>query len=129
MVKKWIDANLVSEEDTEIKRESWQYESLMREKPNWNKCNGARKIFQRKEYSIYKVSDGYVIHNTNKEFRKGHTHIRSFQKAKSIIDLAVRKKLPNTPRKWEIESLMRITNNNTYYNKLRDLLESIDRSK
>lgn len=88
----------------------------------YHKNDGAKKIFQRKEFSIYKASDGYIVHNTNKEFRIGHTHVRSFNKAKSIVDLCIRKKLPNTPRKWEIESLLRVTNNNTYRNKLRDML-------
>mgnify|MGYP000431202029 CR=1 FL=1 len=82
----------------------------------------SRKIFQRKEYSIYRCSDGFVVHNTNKKFENGHTHIRSFKKAKSIIDLAVRKKMPNTPRKWEIECLLRIVKDEKYKKKLRSLL-------
>lgn len=121
-MKKYVDADKLIQATIEIPQDLWKFENIMKEKPNFNKNNGARKIFQRKEYSIYKVSDGFIIHNTNKEFRRGHTHIRSFQKAKSIIDLAIRKKLPNTPKKWEIESLIRITNNNTYRNKLRELL-------
>ena len=87
---------------------------------------GAKKIFQRKEYSIYKASDGYIIHNTNGEFKNHHTHVRTFSKAKSLVDLCIRKKLPNTPRAWEIESLMRLTRNHAYYNKLRDLLEEME---
>ncbi len=83
----------------------------------------SRKIFQRKEYSIYRCSDGFVVHNTNKKFENGHTHIRSFKKAKSIVDLCIRKRLPDKPDIWEIESLMRLTRNNAYYNQLRDLLE------
>lgn len=85
----------------------------------------SRKVFQRKEYSIYRAGDGFIIHNTNGEFEKHHTHIRSFKKAKSLIDLAVRKKLPNTPRKWEIESLIRIVKDEKYKEKLRSLLEEI----
>lgn len=125
--KKWIDANEIAEYMPDIDEELWQYETLMKEKPNFDKSPGARKVFQRKEYSIYRAKQGYIIHNTNKRFEEGHSHVASFKKAKSLIDLAMRKKLPNTPRKWELESLMRITNNNTYYNKLRDLYESLDK--
>lgn len=124
MAKRWIDAGLIAERD-EVPKSLFKYDDLMKEVPNHNKTYGARRIFQRKEYSIYKVSDGYIVHNTNKEFRIGHTHVRSFNKAKSIVDLCVRKKLPNTPREWEIESLMRITNNQTYRNKLRDLYQTL----
>ena len=85
----------------------------------------SRKIFQRKEYSIYRAGDGFIIHNTNGEFVKHHTHIRSFKKAKSIVDLCIRKKLPDEANAWEIESLMRLTRNNAYYNQLRDLLDKL----
>ena len=78
----------------------------------------SRKIYQRKEYSIYKVSNGYIVHNTKKNFKEGHTHINNYFKAKSIIDLAVRKKMPKKANKWEIESLIRINNDNVYRNKL-----------
>lgn len=124
MAKIWIDANKIAEV-TEIPKDLYRYDDLMKEIPNHNKQQGARRIFQRKEYSIYKVKRGYIVHNTNKEFRIGHTHVRSFNKAKSIVDLAIRKKLPNTPRRWEIESLIRVTNNNTYRNKLRDLYQTL----
>ena len=129
-MKKWHNAeNIVrksDEEEINIEADVYEFIELMENKPNWAKNKyGARKVFQRKEYSIYRANDGYIIHNTNKEFRKGHTHVNSFKKAKSFVDLAIRKKLPNTPKKWELECLMRITNNNTYYNKLRDLYESL----
>lgn len=125
MVKVWKDLNKLIDEEANMPKELWSYQEMMQTIPNFDKTEGAKKIFQRKEYSIYKASDGYIVHNTNKEFRIGHTHVRSFKKAKSIVDLAIRKKLPNTPREWEIESLMRITNNNTYRNKLRDLYQTL----
>lgn len=124
-MKKWHGIEELIDQETNIDNELAEYKKIMQEKPNWNKSEGGKKIFQRKEYSIYRVRDGYIVHNTNKEFKRGHTHVRSFNKAKSIVDLCVRKKLPDTPRAWEIESLMRITNNNTYRNKLRDLLEGL----
>lgn len=97
----------------------------MREKPNFDKSVGSKKIYQRKEYTIYQVKRGYIVHNTKKPFIDGHTHIYNYNKAKSIIDLAVRKKLPNTPKKWEIESLIRIVKDEEYKEKLRSLLEEI----
>lgn len=84
---------------------------------------GARKVYQRKSYVIYQAKGGYIVHNLNKKFENGHTHVRSFHKAKSLIDLCVRKKLPDTPRNWEIESLIRISNDDMYINKLKILIE------
>ena len=105
---KYIDINKVLEATIEVPQKYWEVEELMREKPNFDKSVGSKKIYERKEYAIYKVKHGYIVHNTKKNFEEGHTHIHTFNKAKSLIDLAVRKKLPNTPRKWEIESLIRI---------------------
>ena len=126
MVKRWKEVDEVIKATIEVPKELWQLEEQMREIPNFNKTDGAKKIFQRKEYSIYKAKDGYIIHNTNGDFRKHHTHVRSFNKAKSLVDLCIRKKLPDTPRAWEIQSLLRISNNQTYKNKLLMLLQELE---
>ena len=126
MVKRWKEVDEVIKPTIEIPKELWQLEEQMREIPNFNKTEGAKKIFQRKEYSIYKAKDGYIIHNTNLPFKGHHTHIRSFHKAKSLVDLCIRKKLPDTPRAWEIQSLLRISNNQTYKNKLLMLLQELE---
>ena len=68
----------------------------------------------------------YTRQNMCADWKIHQTHVRAFNKAKAIVDLCIRKKIPNTPRKWEIESLMRLTRNNAYYNKLRDLLEGME---
>ena len=126
MVKRWKEVDEVIKATIEVPKELWRLEEQMREIPNFNKTDGAKKIFQRKEYSIYRVKDGFIIHNTNLPFKGHHTHIRSFHKAKSLVDLCIRKKLPDTPRAWEIQSLLRISNNQTYKNKLLMLLQELE---
>ena len=126
MVKRWKEVDEVIKPTIEVPKKLWQLEEQMREIPNFNKSFGAKKIFQRKEYSIYRVKDGFIIHNTNLPFKGHHTHIRSFHKAKSLVDLCIRKKLPDTPRAWEIQSLLRISNNQTYKNKLLMLLQELE---
>lgn len=116
------DISKVIEATVEVPQKYWDMEELMREKPNFDKSVGSKKIYERKEYAIYKVKRGYIVHNTNKPFEDGHTHIYNYNKAKSIIDLAVRKKMPNTPRQWEIECLLRIVKDEKYKKKLRSLL-------
>ena len=36
-MKKWIDANLIAEQEAEVHRDKWEFERLMKEKPNFNK--------------------------------------------------------------------------------------------
>lgn len=119
-MKVWKDAGdfvkIAILDDNDLK-----YDDLMKTKPNFDKSPGARKIYQRKEYIILKASDGFIIYNTKKLFDDGHSHIRSFHKAKSIIDLAVRKKMPNRPIKWEVESLVRISSDDRYIEEINKL--------
>ena len=79
----------------------------------------SRKIFQRKEYSIYRCSDGFVVHNTNKKFENGHTHVNNFYKAKILVIMAIKREIDDKL----IESLIRLTNDNRYRNKLINKLE------
>ena len=121
-MKRWVDANEIAKA-TVLDEELYKSDNLMKSKPNFDKSTGARKVYQRKEYAIYQVRNGYVVHNTKMKFEKGHTHVKSFSKAKSFIDLCVRKKMPNRPVKWEIDCLIRIMNDVEYRNKLKSYIE------
>ena len=52
---KYIDINKVLEATIEVPQKYWEVEELMREKPNFDKSVGSKKIYERKEYSIYKL--------------------------------------------------------------------------
>lgn len=53
MVKKWIDAGLITDRE-DIPKELYKYDSMMKEKPNWNKKevgeNKKRKINKKFKY-------------------------------------------------------------------------------
>ena len=49
--------------------------------PKSNKTAGAEKIYEREGYIILRVKRGYIVYNTKKNFKNGHTHIQSFSKA------------------------------------------------
>lgn len=96
----------------------------MKEKPNFNKTE-LKKIYQKKEYIIYKVNGKYyAIENINK-YQTTNIYIKKFSKARSLIDLALRSKLPNTPRRWEIRILIKISNDKEYIRNLKKLLEEL----
>ena len=96
----------------------------MREAPNTNH-SAERKVYQRKEYIIIKIKKDFIIINTNKKFDTGHVRVKDFKKAKSLIDLAVRNKLPNRTLAWEIKKLIIISDNKDYINELNCLLERL----
>lgn len=98
--------------------------------PKSNKTAGAEKIYEREGYIILKVKRGYIVYNTKKNFKNGHTHIQSFDMAKTIIDNNIRKKRPKTNSIYLIESHIRVTNDSKYKKILEELLASKeDRTK
>ena len=98
--------------------------------PKSNKTAGAEKIYEREGYIILRVKRGYIVYNTKKNFKNGHTHIQSFDMAKTIIDNNIRKKRPKTNSIYLIESHIRVTNDSKYKKMLEELLASKeDRTK
>lgn len=82
------------------------------------------RIYRLKYFNIYSNKKGeFIIHNINKEFQNGHTHINNYNTAKYIIQVALHKSLPNTKSIYIIDSLIRISNDNTYINELKNLKE------
>ena len=90
--------------------------------PKSNKTAGAEKIYEREGYIILRVKRGYIVYNTKKNFKNGHTHIQSFDMAKTIIDNNIRKKRPKTNSIYLIESHIRVTNDSKYKKMLEELL-------
>lgn len=80
-------------------------------------------IYTRKNYKIYKVNKGeFIVHNTNKQFNQGHTHINNFNTAKYIISMSLnslvpKKKLSN----YLLESIQRISTDKSYIGKIENL--------
>lgn len=122
--KVYKDINEFIKATIEVPEGLWELEELMREAPNTNHTK-EKKVYQRKEYIIVKIKNDYMIINTHKKFDEGHTRVKDFKKAKSLIDLCVRTKLPNKPRIWEIKKLINISNNKDYIKKLKELLEEL----
>lgn len=79
------------------------------------------KCYQKNQYIIFKVSDGLVVYNTEKRFKDGHTHLKSFRVAKTIIELSIKRKFPSSHDPYFIDSLIRISDNQEYIFKLKEI--------
>ena len=77
------------------------------------------RVYRDKNFNVYAGDDDtYVIHNMRKEFKNGHTHVRKFKTCKFIIDLAKHKSIPRTSSTRIIDSIIRISDDETYITKL-----------
>jgi hypothetical protein len=85
------------------------------------------QIFKKGEYIITPFYKGkrreFMIVNTEKEFRNGHTHLKSFKMAKYLIYLARSKKINSGLPPYLLTSLMRISNDKEYINKIEDIIK------
>ena len=122
MVKKWVDAGEIVSGNYEIKNK--QLIKLMQEIPNFNKSEGARKIYERKGYIILKMKRGFIAYNTKKEFSQGHTHLYSFNMAKTIIDNCIRKKKPKADSLYLLNSHIRLSNDVKYKMFIEELIKA-----
>lgn len=81
------------------------------------------KIFERKEFIIFQVKEGYIAYNTKKAFKDGHTHLKHFNAAKKAIDLVINKKTPKSTNVYYLISLIRLTNDDSYIEKINELID------
>lgn len=71
----------------------------------------------------------YIVYNTNKEWNKGHTHIKTLKQAEYLCDCIRKNKVPTNVNKYFIISLLRLSNDEKYSNKLESKLHSFQGSK
>ena len=85
------------------------------------------KIYEKKEFMIFKVREGYIAYNTKKNFQEGHTHLKHFEAAKTAIDLVIKKKVPRSTDGYYLTSLIRLSEDELYISKINELLETRER--
>ena len=124
MVKRWIDGNKIAEQEAEVPKESWKYEEIMRQIPNFDKTEGAKKVYSKKQYIILAVKKGYVIYNTELPFEIGHTHVKGFEMCKVIIDNVIKKRRPKTQNIYLLTSHIRISTDDKYKQIIEELIQA-----
>ena len=123
-MKRWYDANLIAEQEIDIRSDKWMYEELMKQKPNFDKTDGAKKVYSKKEYIVLEVKKGYIVYNINKPFDKGHSHLRSFSMAKTIIENCINKRAPKTNNLYLLSSHVRVSYDAEYIKLVEELIEA-----
>ena len=81
------------------------------------------RVYRKKNYNIYSCGDEYIVHNMDMKFEDGHTHIKNFKTAKFIIDLAIHKSTPYHLNSYLLKSLIRISTDEDYKNKIQQLID------
>lgn len=82
------------------------------------------RVYKKKQFNIYDMGDGYIIHNIDKPFPEGHTHLNNYKTAVYIIDLAIHKSIPHHVHTYFLVSLKRISTDKEYIQKIDELLDA-----
>ena len=95
--------------------------------------NNSQKVYEKDHYIILKVKSGkkvgYIAYNTRKEWENGHTHLESFNMAKTIIDNVIKHKNPKTKNLYLLQSHMRLSDSEEYDKFITDIVESKNKNK
>ncbi len=83
------------------------------------------QIYQNTNYKVYKVSDGFIVHNVCKGFEEGHTHVQKYDTCMIMIKLLISKKVPKSRSRYFLESLLRLSDDDKYRSELEQLLECV----
>ena len=88
-------------------------------------------IYTDGEYNIYEQYEArkggrkeFIVHNTAKEFKDGHSHLKSFKTAKYLIKLCIHKSIPRHLSKYLLVSLYRLSDDAEYGTKIMELAEN-----
>ena len=92
------------------------------------KYDNSQKVYEKQNYIIIKVKSGkkigYIAYNTRKEWEEGHTHLESFNMAKTIIDNVIKHKKPKTKNLYLLQSHIRLTDDPSYVKFINELVDA-----
>lgn len=82
-------------------------------------------VYHKRNFNVYSVNKKeFIVHNASLNFNEHHTHINRFSTAKYLINISIYKTIPKRLSDYLIVSLIRLTDDNEYKDKLYELLHS-----
>lgn len=92
------------------------------------KRDNSQKVYEKEHFIILKVKSGkkigYIAYNTKKEWEEGHTHLDSFNMAKTIIDNVLKRKKPKTKNLYLLNSHIRLSDSPAYDRFINDMINA-----
>lgn len=81
------------------------------------------QVYQRGKFKVYRVENGFILHNSEKHFSEGHTHLDSMKQCRMLIQVSIEKRLPRDLPRYLLISLYRI-NEGAYTDKIEALINN-----
>lgn len=87
------------------------------------------KVYERKSFMILEGKSEYIVINKNKPFENGHTHLKNYHTAVWLINLASHNTVPKHISDYLLESLIRISKDRHYIDKLNSMRKQVKKHK
>lgn len=88
-------------------------------------------LFSRRHMNVYYCNrnKNYIVYNTNKEWKNkngecGHTHVNTYQQALYLVDCAIHKKIPRRVNMYFLVSLIRLSTDTKYIEKIQKRIDN-----
>ena len=92
------------------------------------KRDNSQKVYEKEHFIILKVKSGkkigYIAYNTKKEWEEGHTHLDSFNMAKTIIDNVLKRKRHKTKNLYLLNSHILLSDSPAYDRFINDIINA-----
>lgn len=83
--------------------------------------NYTHKVYENSTFIILQSKSCYILINKKKPFKKGHSHINSFDTCKWLMRLSRKREIPNKISPYLLQSLKRISDDKEYLKELDKL--------
>lgn len=82
------------------------------------------QIYKENGFVIFPCGKSYIVYNTAKQFKEGHSHLRSFKSCKDAILFVTHKKIPGRTNFYYLRTLQRLSTNEKYISDIEGLIET-----
>lgn len=82
-------------------------------------------VFIKRNFKVLysKENKKYIVYNSKKEWKDGHTHIDHYKQALYLIDCVSKNKIPKRVNKYFLISLIRLSNDKKYTERVQRILD------
>lgn len=81
-----------------------------------------RQVYQEGAYKVYRAGNDFIVHNARYAFSQKHTHIKTLNTAKRIIESLERRIIPKSFSPYLLTSLIRLSDDDRYTRDVEGLL-------
>lgn len=80
------------------------------------------QVYQDGDFVVVKAKNCFIVINTNKNFKNGHSHLKSLWACKKVIYCAKYRTVNGDMNRYMLTSIIRISEDDEYISKIEDLI-------